>query len=122
MKINSFQFISYNLLPKLGDYTALQFNYLVEFEEIKNKDKTIPSNYLTIKIADTLNMLWELDYSQFKLSDVLFEYAKNYILYQIRNNKLEKKETIEINELHRNILLSYVREKMKGFSTESIQL
>ena len=104
----------------MGDYTALQFNFLIESNELKYQFINIPSNHLIIKISDTLNMIWELDYSQYNLSDVLFEYAKNYILYQIRNNKLEKKETIEINELHRNILLNYAGKNMIGFSTEPI--
>ena len=120
MKINSFHFISYSLLPKLDEYTELQLNFLIESDEIKYQLKGIPSNYLIIKIADELSMIWELEYSQYKLSDVLFEYAKNYILNQIRNDKLEKKETIEINESHRNILLNYTGENMTGFSDDPI--
>ena len=120
MKINSFHFISYSLLPKLDEYTELQLNFLIESDEIKYQLKGIPSNYLIIKIADALSMIWELENSQYKLSDVLFEYAKNYILNQIRNDKLEKKEAIEINESHRNILLNYTGENMTGFSDDPI--
>ena len=120
MKINSFHFISYSLLPKLDEYTELQLNFLIESDEIKYQLKGIPSNYLIIKIADALSMNWELENSQYKLSDVLFEYAKNYILNQIRNDKLEKKEAIEINESHRNILLNYTGENMTGFSDDPI--
>ena len=120
MKINSFHFISYSLLPKLDEYTELQLNFLIESDEIKYQLKGIPSNYLIIKIADALSMIWELENSQYKLSDVLFEYAKNYILNQIRNDKLEKKEAIEINESHRNVLLNYTGENMTGFSDDPI--
>lgn len=92
MNITSFRFISHNLLPKLGDYTALQYNFFIESGEIKKQSKNFPSNYLIIKVSDKLNILWELDYTEYKLSDVLFEYAKEYIAYRIRKNKLQKKE------------------------------
>ena len=122
MEIKSFRFISCNLLPKLGDYTALEYGYIVESQNNSYLNQNLPTNFLILKISDPLNMIWELDYSDYRLSDVLFEYTKNYILYKIRKNNLLKKEVIEITELQRNILASYAKENLTGFLVDKIEV
>ncbi len=95
---------------------------MIESDDIKNQNRNLPSNYLIVKVSDNLNMLWELEYTDYRLSDVLFEYVKKYIVYKISRDALQKKEIIEINDFHKNVLFNLVKGYLTGFSNEPIPL